>query len=568
TYFNQLAFNNFSSMEIVKGPAGSLYGAGTGGLILIRNVDHWKPGASLEYIRGSYNTQNLLGSVRFGKEEQKNQFTFAHQNADGYRAQSALRKTNFSWRTEWKRSERQSLSASVLYTDLFYETPGALTLNEMNASRRAARPPAAGFPGAVQARAAIDQKNITTGITHTYQLSNALSNHTTVFGMFNQIKNAAIRNYERRLEPGYGGRTVFKWDVLKSEKSIQQMQLVWGAEYQQGNFNTQVFQNRMGNPDTLQTNDDISNTNAHAFAQVDVHAGKGWQMSMGSSINRTRVLFQRLSSYPIVQQTRTYQNEWAPRITLRKKIIEALHFSATLSRGFSPPTLAEILPSTGIINTALEAEYGWNKEASLQYSKRKNNQLLQIDMTAFVFDLNSAMVQRRDASGADFFTNAGEVNQKGIETTIQYWAFRKQTWSDIHIRLDHSYHHFTYANFVQGTRDFSGNKVPSVPTHTLSALTNLQHQKGYSVQLTYYYCDAIWLNDANTASAASYHLLALRLGWKKEWKNRYRLHFYVGGENLLNTRYSLGNDINAAGGRFYNAAPERNFYTGIAFQWQ
>jgi len=35
TYFNQFAYNNFSSIEVFKGPAGSLYGAGTGGLILI-----------------------------------------------------------------------------------------------------------------------------------------------------------------------------------------------------------------------------------------------------------------------------------------------------------------------------------------------------------------------------------------------------------------------------------------------------------------------------------------------------------------------------------------------------
>ena len=44
-----------------------------------------------------------------------------------------------------------------------------------------------------------------------------------------------------------------------------------------------------------------------------------------------------------------------------------------------------------------------------------------------------------------------------------------------------------------------------------------------------------------------------------------RLNFYVGAENLLNERYSLGNDINALGGRYYNAAPARNFFTGAAF---
>jgi len=38
---------------------------------------------------------------------------------------------------------------------------------------------------------------------------------------------------------------------------------------------------------------------------------------------------------------------------------------------------------------------------------------------------------------------------------------------------------------------------------------------------------------------------------------------FMGADNLLNTKYSLGNDINAAAGRYYNAAPGRNFYIGV-----
>jgi iron complex outermembrane receptor protein len=41
----------------------------------------------------------------------------------------------------------------------------------------------------------------------------------------------------------------------------------------------------------------------------------------------------------------------------------------------------------------------------------------------------------------------------------------------------------------------------------------------------------------------------------------------VGADNLLDEVYSLGNDINAAANRFYNAAPRRNYYVGLFFQW-
>src|ERR1043166_5989255 len=73
TYFNQLAWNNFSSIEVFKGPASSLYGAGTGGLIMIHNLDRWQRGVDAEYMTGNYGLQNVFASTRFGKQNNKNE---------------------------------------------------------------------------------------------------------------------------------------------------------------------------------------------------------------------------------------------------------------------------------------------------------------------------------------------------------------------------------------------------------------------------------------------------------------------------------------------------------------
>jgi iron complex outermembrane recepter protein len=85
--------------------------------------------------------------------------------------------------------------------------------------------------------------------------------------------------------------------------------------------------------------------------------------------------------------------------------------------------------------------------------------------------------------------------------------------------------------------------------------------------LTYFYSDRIPLNDANTEYASSYNLLSERLGWKKSLSGSTQLDVFVGGENLFNVIYSLGNDINAAGGRYYNAAPGRNFFGGVSLHF-
>lgn len=570
TYFNQFAYNNFSSIEIFKGPAGSMYGAGTGGLILINNFDRWQPGASFEYILGSYNLQNLFASARFGQKENKNQFTYAHNQSDGYRVQTKMRRDNLSWQSQLKLTDKQQLTASVLFTDMYYQTPGALTLAEFNTDPKAARPAGGGFPSAVAAQAAIFQKNITAGFTNIYTINSSFKNSSTLYGSFAQIKNSAIRNYERRNEPGYGGRTVFiytkKKETVYSGQKENSFQLTAGSEFQQGRFNTQVSKNRNGNPDTLQTNDDVDYTAYSFFIQGDVSIRESWFMNAGFSLNKTKVDITRLNKYPVVTQSRSYQNELAPRLSVKKIFTEYFSLKTTISRGFSPPTVAELLPSTGVISTGLEAEYGWNYELTAGYSLFRNK--LHLEATGFYFKLNKALVQRRDISGADFFVNAGDVQQKGIELHADYTysASSSGILDYLILRADYTYNHFRYGSFIKGTDDYSGKTVPSVPSNTLSGLLDINFKNGLYVNTTYYAASRIFLNDANTATASPYHLLSSRIGWKKTLKKKYKINLYAGADNLLNEKYSLGNDINAAANRFYNAAPERNYYAGMAFQ--
>lgn len=573
TYFNQLAWNNFSSIEVFKGPAGSMYGAGTGGLLLVNNFDVWKPGISMEYITGSYDLQNVFFTSSFGEKarpdepsgrENKNQLTYAHNQSDGYRIHSKMRRDNFSWQTQLKISDKQTLSANLLYTDMYYQTPGALTLSEFAAQPKNARPAAGAFPSAVNAKAAIYQKNLTAGFTNFFQITNSFKNSSTLYGAFSQIKNPAIRNYERRNEPGFGGRTVFTYKMKNDGRN--EFQLVGGSEFQQGYFNTQVSKNKNGNPDSLQTNDDINLTLYNIFFQSDLNINKKWSFTTGLSFNKTNVSFTRFSNYPVVKQSRSYKNELAPRFALMKLLKDEFSIKASVSRGFSPPTIGELLPSTGVISTALDAEYGWNYEMTL--SKRLLHNRLSFEVSGFYFRLNDALVQRRDISGADFFVNAGNIKQRGLELTADYFGGSvKGIIDDYRINAAYTFNHFRYGYFVKGTDDFSGKPVPSVPSNTISLLADINFKKGLYSNITFYSASKIFLNDANTATAEDYQLLGWRLGWRKTFEKVYKLNFYAGVDNLLDEMYSLGNDINAAANRFYNATPGRNYYIGISFQW-
>ena len=560
TYFNQFGFNNFSSIEIYKGPVSSMYGAGTGGLILMRSLtDNSRPTASLEYMGGSFNLQNVFASVSFGEKENQSLLTYAHNSSDGYRDHSSMRRNNASFVSRNQISAKQQLTAAVLFTDLFYETPGGLTKAEYDANPKAARPAAGGQPSADQAKAAIYQKNVLVGLQQLYAFNDHFKNATALYGAFAQVKNPTFRNYERRNEPHFGGRTSFTFNQQFNQTKLQ---LVTGGEFQQGYFNTQVSKNKQGNPDTLQTNDDIRYNIYSVFLQGDAEISNKWFFTAGVSLNRSDVSVTRLNKYPVSAQSRTYGNEWSPRFALLYRITNSLAIYGNVSKGFSPPTVAEVLPSTGVISTSLEAEEGTNYELGLKGYALKGK--LYLELNGFYFRLNNALVVRKDSANADYYVNAGNTMQQGIEVTASYNEFF--TSSIIHhfgLTGSYTFSNFEYGDFQKENTNYTGKKLPGVPEHAVALQANIESENGIYLRANSYLASKIFLNDANNAETEAYQLVGLRIGFEFNVGPKARFNLYTGVDNLLDETYSLGNDINAAGGRYYNAAPARNYYVGL-----
>ncbi len=566
TYLNQLSFYNVNSIEILKGPASSLYGAGTGGAVLINSQTNDRPtGINLHYGTGSYNLKNLNAQVTLGDSDQNNTFGYAHQTSDGYRDNTHMRRDVVTWETLVKANDKQQLSASVLYGDLYYQTPGGLTAAQYKANPRAARPAAGAFPSAQDAQAAIYQKTFLAGIDHQYRFTENFQNTTVVYGAFSNIKNPTFRNYERRSEPHFGGRTVF---TLNKQWQQNSLQVSFGGEGQRGFFNTKTFRNAGGSPDTVQTDDDIDNYIYSGFVQGDLHLRGDWSVSAGVSINKSSITITRLTGPETGKLNATFNSEWAPRIAISKKVIPGLLLYASVSRGFSPPGTAEILPSTSIINTDLQAEHGLNYEAGFKSSWLQ--QRLYVEVNAFYYELRNAIVQRRDASGADYFTNAGSTKQRGIESQLSYQLLphKNRFVNNARIWVSHTYYNFRYQDFKVVTTDYSGNKLPGVPKHMLAAGLDVTTRPGWYINLTWFYNDALALNDANTDMASSYNLAGGRTGWRTSLSKSVMMEVFGGVDNLFDVTYSLGNDINATGGRYYNAAPGRNYFSGVLFQYR
>ena len=413
TYLNQLGYYNFNSLEIIKGPGSSLYGAGTGGVLLIESMNRMeKPSVLAEYTMGSYGLNNVYGSVTSGNEKWISRVGFQRQTSTGYRNHSELERNVLSWTGMFKPDDSRQLKTTFLYGDLFYETPGALTLAEYNADPKMARPGGFGFAGAEQAKASITQKTFLAGASYWQRLGAQWQNKTVAYGMFTELRNPTIRNYGKNSEPHTGIRTSFKFS-----QPFASAQLHWdiGGEWQQGFPSVSVYKNAGGVQDSLQSHDEMTNTQYFVFTQAALDISN-WIITAGASWNKMKVHLERFQPAPLGKQARNFNNEIAPRLSLSRKIKNVTVYSS-VSKGFSPPSTAELSPSGSAINLNLHAEDGLNYDLGAKAGFQNG---LYADVNAFVFSLNNTIVQRRDAGGGEYFINAGKTRQHGIETYISY----------------------------------------------------------------------------------------------------------------------------------------------------
>ena len=552
TYVNQLGYYNFKSIEVIKGPGSSLYGAGTGGVLLIESVsDDMVSGASIQHSSGSYGSNNFFGSATT-RSTSGNSFMhtgYQHQTSKGYRAHSKLRRDVFSWNGRFTMGS-SLLKVNFLYGDLYYQTPGALTRAEYNADPSAARPPVGSIPGAEAAHAAIYQKQFIAGASLTQPLTSHLENKSVLYGMFTDLKNPTIQNYSHNTEPHAGARSLF---IYKIKKAGTDVIFHIGGELQKGFASVSIHKNVNGNADSLRSHDEINNLQSMLFTQAALQS-KRWSIIAGASLNFLRVKFERFSPASSGKQDREFDNKLAPRVSIMRKL-GAVNIYSGISKGFSSPTTSELLPSGGAINLDLKAENGINYDVGIKGTIHH----VYFDINAFTFSLTNTIVLRRTASGGDYYINAGKTKQYGVESSFNYPLTGKKLSDKSLLWFSHTWHNFHYKTFTQLNNDFSGNQLPSVAPHVISAGVDIYMINGLIGSLNYFYSGKIPLNDANSDYASAYHLVRLQLGHEKMF-HQAGFKIVAGVENLLDQKYSLGNDINGFGGRYFNAAAGRNYY--------
>lgn len=560
TPMNILDLTNTDRVEVLKGPSGSMYGAGTGGTILMSSAnprDFKGNGLSTQIMAGSYGLrkEQVAASLRTGKAllEVKG----VTLKSDGYRQQSFTDRKVAQVSGHFFPSANHTVSVHSFFSDLNYGIPGGLTLEQLAENRQQAR------PGSVDRNASIDQKSVYAGVVNDISFSDNFENKTSLLYSYVDFENPFNLDYKREFNTGLGGRTKFVWHKGLGNS---QMHLSFGGEWQQGWSNAYNFGNVMGRADTLRFHDNLLINQYFGFAQLDFDLPGEWVITGGLSRNYQVFDIERDRSAvgPVFTYNNAFDPIWVPRLAVLKKLTDRQSLYASVSNGFSPPTIDEVRTNEGSINVDLTAERGTNYELGYRASLPGSKWFL--DATAFYFKLRGTIVTRTDPNGVVLFDNAGTTDQKGLELKLNGTLSENPLGfvTSSAIQIAYTGYYFRFEDYQKGENDFSGNRLTGVAPNTLATILDVNFKSNFYSNVTWFWSDEIPLTDDNSVYADGFHNVTIRSGWKKQiYSGKWSLEFFAGVDNLLDQRYSLGNDLNAFGGRFYQPAPGRNYYGGI-----
>jgi len=564
TYLNALNVNDINGIEILKGPDGSLFGANSGGVVLLKSNTDTQTSAGVKLYGGSF---GLFGeAAQLNKSSGKHFFSLrqSYQQSDGYRQNTKTHRLFLQASDVWNYAANKSLEIYAFYSDLAYSTPGALTLAQYDTAAKMARLRTATLPGALEQNAGIKSKMLFVGIRHKMKLSSYLSHSISVWGSHVDFENPAIANFENRNENNSGVRTFFTLQNTSSANTALQVSMDVGFEGQRLVSDIHNYDNNHGVAGRLQAYSNILSYQYFEFVRGKLNWGN--RLIIEAAVSRNN------SGYHFRDTTRIrndFHTVWMPHFGLNYKISKPISFRVTVSKGYSTPTTAEVRPANNIVYTDLQSEQGWNTEAGFRISLLHGK--LTVDASGYQYYLQNGIVSQVDNAGNPFFVNSGKIKQKGLEASVS-WVLQPRNdngilFKRIEWNSSYTYAYYHYDQYMVNNSDYSGNRVAGVPRCVLVNNVHIDFSKAVYLFVQHNYTSRIALNDANSVYARSYHLLSAKVGTRFFLKHHFLPEIYVVADNLLNQKYSLGNDLNALGGRYYNAAPPINFSAGAVWKW-
>lgn len=566
-----LDVNDIGQAEIIKGPASSIYGAGTGGVInfQLQRSPYQEQSIEMSSLTGTFGLRRLATTFRSGTDKMNTYLSYGWQQYKGYRDHSNDMRRFFAGNFQFFPSNKQTITLLINRTTQHAQIPGSLTAQQVIDNPQQAN------ASNLDKEAARYQNWTRIGIGQKYNFNNQFSNSTSVFTYFYDLNHPLPYAYLRNFYQGLGGRTSFSYN---SDFKKFPTRFIIGAEFNQGNTKGTQYVNVHGTEGTLNSNIDYKNTVYTLFYQSVTEITSKTTLTLGVSYNGISYDETNYLS-PLQSGIKKFNPQASPRIALSHNFSNLLSLHGSISSGFSAPTSSEIQNVDGSINTKIQSEKGINYEVNAKGNLLHSR--LSYDLSIFKMDMKGELIAQTVQQGITIYNNAGSTSHNGVELALSYLAIKSVDGKQI--TLFRPYAAVTYSDFkfedyeildaesnVQAS--YNDNELTGIAPWIISSGINIETKLGLYFDGSYYFNDKLPLNDANSAYNPSYQVLNGKIGFKKRLSKHFEINVYTGLNNITDSHYSSMTSLNAVafgGGSpaYYNPSPTRNGYLGFNFKY-
>lgn len=561
---DEIDLGSASRIEVIRGPASSLYGAASGGVINIFTED----GPAQPYIQGRVS----VGEYGYQQYQLKAAGQVSRLNyvvsgsdlgLDGYRANSFISRKVLNSKFRFDIDTTSDITATVNLLDIpDMGDPGALNIAEVGTNPRGASPTSLNFDGS-EGRS---QQKL--GLLYRKQFGKnhqiILRNYYTWLDFENKLSftggipqsNGGQVEFDRFFV-GAGGQYTYAEDVLDHS-----LRFIVGFETDFQTDDRRRYTNLSGGDRGVLTMDQREQVESQGiYAQTEFALLDDLQLTLGARYDQ--VEFDITDGFNLNlsgdDTGKSDFDRFSPRVGLLWGPLDALNIYASFSTAFETPTTTEFAnPDGGGFNPDLTTQTADNFEIGVKGAIHASMPL-DYELSLFWLDIRNEILpfEVDGFTGRTFYQNAGESSREGVEAAIS-----AEVLPALKASLAWSYIDASFDSFRTATENLDGNKVPGVPSQHLHAELRYDHPAGWYSILDLLYVDDFYADNANLVNIDPYAVSNLRLGYRKELDN-WLISPFMSVNNLFNEEYFSNVRINASFGRYYEPAPLRNFSGGV-----
>lgn len=557
-------------IEIFKGPVSSVFGAGLGGAINLYTERKTEDERSVsgDFTYGSFNTRKSRMNITYVKDSLDLSVNYNKIDSEGYRDNGEYNRISMTANTGFLNKKGNYWSFLYSYTNLKAFIPSSLNETDfLNDPEKAA------FTWAQAAGYESYNKNIV-GLSYAHTFSQNLRNQTSVF--YNSRDGYEPRPFDILDDDrtSVGIRTKFN---LESELFEKPAEFSFGSEAMLEWYDTETFENLYEEseiPESLQGEPLSKNHQArnymNVFGQMNMELSQKFLLELGFNFNSTAYKLEDEFPEDGTDQSGNYRFNpvFSPRLGISYEAFAGKNFYASVSHGFSTPTVAETLTPEGLINTDLKTEKGLNYEIGFKGNWLKNR--LYTEVNLYSIQINDLLVARRVGEDQYVGLNAGKADRNGIEITSSFTT-NLGSALQLNMFLNSNFNLFEYDQFVDRGEDFSGNEIPGTPEYMIAPGMELK-LRNFSARLNYQAFGEMALNDENRVYTDAYELLNFKLDYDLSLSRDLGLRLNFGINNLLDEHYASSVVTNAVGfggsaPRYYYPGHPRNYFAGMSLKY-